>query len=73
MVSGAAKPQLWVFDCSVGILREIERDEGLMERIRQAWEAFQPFLDRDTPPPLSEADTATNNGIDDQKDKRVSV
>jgi putative phage-type endonuclease len=57
MVSGAAQAHLWVFDGSVGILREIERDEELMERIRQGWEAFQPFLDRDTPLPLSGADT----------------
>jgi len=28
-----------------------------MIRIREAWEVFQPFLDRDAPPPLSEGDT----------------
>jgi putative phage-type endonuclease len=57
MVSGAAKTHLWIFDGSVGILQQVERDEDLMERIRQGWEAFQPYLDGDTPPPLAEADT----------------
>jgi putative phage-type endonuclease len=57
MVSGAAQAHLWVFDGSVGILREVERNEDLMDRIRQGWDAFQPYLDGDTPPPLSEADT----------------
>ena len=28
-----------------------------MERIRLAWDAFQVFLDTDTPPPLTDADT----------------
>ena len=57
MVSGASKTHLWIFDGSVGILQEVERDEVLMDRIREGWEAFQPFLDADTPPPLSDADT----------------
>jgi predicted phage-related endonuclease len=57
MVSGAAKAHLWVFDGAVGILRVVARDEALMERVRQGWEAFQPFLDGDSPPPLSDADT----------------
>ena len=57
MVSGALKTHLWVFDGCVGILREVERDEELMDSIRQGWDAFQPYLDADTPPPLTEADT----------------
>ena len=28
-----------------------------MERIRAGWDAFQTYLDTDTPPPLTEADT----------------
>lgn len=49
MVSGAEKAHLWVFDGTKGILIEVTRDEALMARIREAWEAFQPFLDRDAP------------------------
>ena len=57
MVSGAEKAHLWVFDGAKGILTELTRDKALMARIREAWEAFQPFLDRDVPPPLAEGDT----------------
>ena len=57
MVSGSEKAHLWVFDGDKGILTEVTRDEALMARIRDAWEAFQPFLDRDAPPPLAEGDT----------------
>ena len=28
-----------------------------MQRIREGWEAFQSYLDTDTPPPLTDADT----------------
>ena len=35
-----------------------------MERIRQGWEAFQPYLDGDTPPPLSAADTVLREDAD---------
>lgn len=57
MVSGAAQAHLWIFDGSHGILHEIGRDEGLMQRIQEGWDAFQPHLDHDTPPPLTDADT----------------
>ena len=57
MVSGATQAHLWVFDGERGVLHAIERDEGWMHRIRQGWDAFQRYLDADTPPPLSEADT----------------
>lgn len=57
MVSGATTAHLWVFDGERGLLHTIGRDEGLMARICEAWDAFQGFLDRDTPPPLTEADT----------------
>ncbi len=33
------------------------RDETTMAAIRQEWDAFQPFLDQERPPPLSDADT----------------
>lgn len=56
MVSGGTTAHLWVFDGSRGLLLEVGRDEGLMERIQSGWEAFAPFLDKDTPPPLSDRD-----------------
>jgi putative phage-type endonuclease len=57
MVSGAQTAHLWVFDGERGLLRIIDRDHNLMERIQTAWEAFQPFLDTDTAPTLSQRDT----------------
>lgn len=57
MVSKAALAHLWVFDGQVGLLHVIEPQAGLIEQIRQAWDAFQVYLDSDTPPPLVDADT----------------
>ena len=61
MVSGADLAHLWVFDGSKGILHAIERDGSAMERIRAGWDAFAQYLTGDTPPPLTEADTAMRN------------
>lgn len=57
MVSGARTAHLWVFDGERGLLHSIDRDPALMERIQAAWDEFQPFLDTDTSPPLTAADT----------------
>jgi putative phage-type endonuclease len=57
MVAGADTAHLWVFDGVQGILHTIERDEVCMQRIRDAWDQFMPYLDRDSPPPLADADT----------------
>jgi len=57
MVSRAEKAHLWIFNGEVGILHEIVPDHDLMERIRTAWDGFQQYLDGDTPPPLTDADT----------------
>jgi len=57
MVSGARLAYLWVFDGSNGIKLSIEPDEITFARIREGWDAFQPHLDNDTPPPLTEQDT----------------
>ena len=57
MVSGAITAHLWVFDGSKGLLCPIDRDEQVISRIREGWDLFQGFLDRDRPPPLTEADT----------------
>lgn len=61
MVSGAAQAHLWVFDSHRGVLHAVERDDGWMQRIRDGWDSFQPFLDGDTPPPLSDADTVVRS------------
>ncbi|MDP3519896.1 MAG: YqaJ viral recombinase family protein [Hydrogenophaga sp.] len=57
MVSGAQTAHLWVFDGTRGVLVSIDRDEALMDAIRAAWDGFQPHLNADTPPVLSDADT----------------
>lgn len=61
MVSGAEIAHLWVYDGNVGILHEIVRDMAAMHVIRAAWDGFQQYLDGDTPPPLSEADTVVRS------------
>lgn len=60
-VSGADHAHLWVYDGSQGVLLEIGRDEACMDAIRAAWDAFQCFLDTDTPPSLTDADTVTRS------------
>ena len=61
MVSGAARAFLWVFDGNVGIKILIEPDKSMFDRIRLAWDVFQPCLDNDTPPPLADQDTHTRS------------
>ena len=57
MVAGAGRCDLWVFDGQQGILLAVHPDTTTMERIKRGWEAFQTYLDTDTPPPLTDADT----------------
>ncbi len=57
MVSGARQAHLWVYDGQQGLLRTVERDDAAVQAIRSAWEAFWPFLEGDTPPPLTQADS----------------
>ncbi len=57
MVSKAKLAHLWVYDGTSGIQLDIKPDPLCFESIKAAWEAFQPYLDKDQPPPLSEADT----------------
>lgn len=57
MVSGAAKAHFWVYGDGFGTLVEVWPDPVWFERIRAGWEAFQVHLDRDSPPPLTDADT----------------
>lgn len=58
MVSGAATAHLWCYADGEGTLLTVERQEPLMTTIRDCWEEFQQYLDGDSPPPLSEADSA---------------
>lgn len=46
-----------MYDGSIGIKLAIEPDEITFARIRECWDAFQPYLDSDTPPPLTDQDT----------------
>ncbi len=39
------------------MLVTLQREADLMERIRGGWEDFQTYLDTDSPPPLTEADS----------------
>lgn len=57
MVSGATQAHLWVFDGTEGLLLQVQREEPAMALIQEGWDAFQPFLDEDRPPPLADADT----------------
>ena len=56
-VSDARQAHLWVYSGERGVLHAIERDEAAMQRIRDGWDLFQTFMDSDTPPPLTDADT----------------
>jgi putative phage-type endonuclease len=58
MVSGASLAHLWVFDGTQGLLRPVERIDAATQRIHEVWEIFQGYIDSDTPPPLTDADTA---------------
>jgi putative phage-type endonuclease len=64
MVSGAALAHLYVFDGHQGLLRPIEPIDHAFDRIREGWQAFQVFLDTDTPPPLTDADTVIREDAD---------
>lgn len=44
-------------------MREIGHDEAQMANIRAAWDGFQQFMDADTPPPLSDGDTAVRQDV----------
>jgi putative phage-type endonuclease len=57
MVSGAQTAHLWVYAGTEGLLLPVDRDQEVMDAIQRGWEQFQTYLDGDTPPPLSDADT----------------
>jgi putative phage-type endonuclease len=64
MVSGASQAHFWVFDGQAGLLNTIEPDGAAVERLRAAWDGFAAFLDSDTPPPLSAADSRQREDAD---------
>jgi putative phage-type endonuclease len=57
MVSGATLAHLWVYDGNTGVDLIFAPDTQAYLKIQQAWDAFQPYLDNDTPPPLTDQDT----------------
>ena len=61
MVSGAALAHFWVYDGQQGLLHEIRRDDLMIRRIQNAWDAFEVYLAGDTPPPLTDADTVVRD------------
>lgn len=61
MVSKAKHAYLWVYDGQQGIGLTIEPDVAAFAQIRAAWELFQPYLDNDTPPPMTDQDTLTRS------------
>jgi putative phage-type endonuclease len=61
MVSKAKHAYLWVYDGSEGIGLTIEPDVAAFAQIRAAWDVFQPYLDNDTPPPMTDQDTLTRS------------
>ena len=64
MVSGAKLAHLYVFDGNEGLLRPIEPIDHAFARVRDGWDQFQVYLDTDTPPPLTEADTVVREDSD---------
>jgi putative phage-type endonuclease len=58
MVAGATTAHLWVYAGGEGVLVTVQRDEEQMQRIRDGWAEFQTYLVSDSPPPLTEKDSA---------------
>lgn len=70
MVSGAKLAHLWIFDGTLGILREISPNPESWGEIRSAWDRFMEYIESDVAPSLSERDTKTR---DDQKWKEAAT
>lgn len=64
MVSEASQAHLWCFDGSDGLLLTEHRDEVCQQRIRKAWDEFDVYVEADTPPPMTEADTVLRDDTD---------
>jgi predicted phage-related endonuclease len=57
MVAEAERADFFVFAGRDGIVVSVQPDLDMRQRIREAWDAFWPFVVSDTPPPLSPLDT----------------
>lgn len=57
MVSKAQCAYLWVYDGAEGIGLVIAPNHEIFTQIKAAWDAFQPYLDNDIPPPMTDQDT----------------
>ena len=61
MVSGAELAHFYVFDGEVGLLVEVKPNYEDIAKLRQAWDEFMVFVESNSPPPLSAADTVTRD------------
>lgn len=57
MVAGAEVADVWVFDGTEGILREVTPDPRAWPRIHAAWDEFMRFVATSQAPPLTDRDT----------------
>ena len=64
MVSGAEIAHYWVYDGNTGLMQTVCRDDDTFGRIRAGWDSFQAYLDSDSPPPLTDADTVVREDAD---------
>jgi putative phage-type endonuclease len=63
MVSGASTAHFWCYAEGEGVLITVRRDEEVMSLIRDAWDDFQQYLDTDSPPPLTDADSQQREDV----------
>lgn len=59
MVAGARLAHLWIFDGNEGLLLEVAARPERWPEIRTALNKFVQYLESDTPPPLTDANTRT--------------
>lgn len=67
MVSSAQLAHLFVFDGEDGIMLEVSPDPAMWQRLHDAWEGFQVYLDTDTAPPLQNNDVLIRQDINWQQ------
>lgn len=59
MVSGADLCHFYVFDGTEGLTVEVQPNNDDIEMLRSAWDEFMTFVETDTAPPITAADTVT--------------
>ena len=67
MVSGAKLAYLWVYVGQQGVGISIKPNLETFAQIKTAWDAFQPYIDHDSPPSLTEQDTVTRHDVEWQQ------